>query len=101
MPGDRVLDHFAGSGSTGIAAEMLNRHVVLIDNKAEYFKATIDRLIKNKVEDRIRIFQRDNINYQVLSTAATLDLQLMDRLLAEDNATNIEDGVQTVVYSAK
>ncbi len=31
--GDNVLDPFAGSGSTGVAAEKLNRNVVLIDNK--------------------------------------------------------------------
>jgi site-specific DNA-methyltransferase (adenine-specific)/site-specific DNA-methyltransferase (cytosine-N4-specific) len=44
--GDMVLDPFAGSGSTGIAAEQLNRNVVLIDNKLEYFKIIQKRLEK-------------------------------------------------------
>lgn len=35
-PGDIVLDPFAGSGSTGIAAQNLHRNVVLIDMKTEY-----------------------------------------------------------------
>ena len=43
-PGDTVLDPFAGSGSTGIAAENMDRNVVLIDNKEEYFKAMKNRL---------------------------------------------------------
>ncbi len=45
-PGDMVLDPFAGSGSTGIAAEQLNRNVVLIDNKIEYIKLIQKRLEK-------------------------------------------------------
>ncbi len=35
-PGDLVLDPFAGSGSTGLAARNLSRNVVLIDTKDEY-----------------------------------------------------------------
>lgn len=35
-PGENVLDPFAGSGSTGIAASKFGRNVVLIDIKAEY-----------------------------------------------------------------
>ena len=34
-PGDRVLDFFAGSGTTGAAAAQLGRRFVLIDNNAE------------------------------------------------------------------
>jgi site-specific DNA-methyltransferase (adenine-specific)/site-specific DNA-methyltransferase (cytosine-N4-specific) len=34
--GDNVLDPFAGSGSTGVAANKLHRNVALIDIKAEY-----------------------------------------------------------------
>jgi len=36
--GDTVLDPFAGSGQTGIAALRLKRNVVLIDNKPEYIE---------------------------------------------------------------
>jgi site-specific DNA-methyltransferase (adenine-specific) len=42
--GDNVLDPFAGSGMTGLAAIELNRNVVLIDTKSEY----ID-LIKKRI----------------------------------------------------
>ncbi len=44
--GDIVLDPFAGSGSTGIAAINLKRQYVLIDNKEEYIKVASDRLMK-------------------------------------------------------
>ncbi len=43
-PGDNVLDPFAGSGSTGLAAEQLDRNVVLIDNKREYLATMKSRL---------------------------------------------------------
>ncbi|HLE86087.1 MAG TPA: site-specific DNA-methyltransferase [Candidatus Brocadiaceae bacterium] len=33
---DNMLDPFAGSGTTGVAAINLNRNIVLIDNKMEY-----------------------------------------------------------------
>jgi site-specific DNA-methyltransferase (adenine-specific) len=41
---DNVLDPFAGSGSTGIAAIENNRNSVLIDNKEEYVKVIQERL---------------------------------------------------------
>ena len=53
-PGDRVLDPFAGSGSTGIAAENLGRNVVLIEIKEEYIAAIEKRLDKTKPAYRVR-----------------------------------------------
>jgi DNA modification methylase len=47
-PHDNVLDPFAGSGSTGVAAELLERNVTLIDNKMEYIKVIEERLTKIK-----------------------------------------------------
>lgn len=41
---DNILDPFAGSGSTGIAAIQNNRNAVLIDNKEEYIKVIRERL---------------------------------------------------------
>lgn len=41
---DNVLDPFAGSGSTGIAALQNNRNSVLIDNKEEYVQVIRERL---------------------------------------------------------
>lgn len=40
---DNVLDPFAGSGSTGIAALQNDRNAVLIDNKKEYIDVIKDR----------------------------------------------------------
>jgi site-specific DNA-methyltransferase (adenine-specific) len=42
---DKILDPFAGSGSTGIAAMNLNRNVVLIDNNPKYINVMKERLI--------------------------------------------------------
>jgi site-specific DNA-methyltransferase (adenine-specific) len=53
-PGDYVLDPFAGSGSTGIAAENNNRNVILIDTKEEYIDIMKYRLENNKANNRKR-----------------------------------------------
>jgi site-specific DNA-methyltransferase (adenine-specific) len=53
-PGDNVLDPFAGSGSTAIAAESLDRNVVLIDIKPEYILSIEKRLNKMKSQLRLR-----------------------------------------------
>lgn len=42
--GGLVIDPFAGSGTTGIAALSFGRRSVLIDNNAQYYQATIKRL---------------------------------------------------------
>jgi site-specific DNA-methyltransferase (adenine-specific) len=41
--GDVILDPFNGSGTTGIAANRLNRKYIGIDNVEEYLKITIER----------------------------------------------------------
>jgi len=43
-PGDRVLDFFAGSGTTGEAAVRNGRHCVLVDNNPEAMKVMAHRL---------------------------------------------------------
>jgi len=78
--GDNVLDPFAGSGSTGVAAERMNRNVVLIDNQEEYFSSIVNRLIKNKSEKRVRLFKRGLINYKIEVNNEALDLQIMEEL---------------------
>ena len=45
-PGERVLDFFAGSGTTGEAAWKHNRHATLIDANAEAIKVMAQRLAK-------------------------------------------------------
>jgi DNA modification methylase len=53
--GDTILDPFAGSGTTGLAAEQLNRNVVLIDNKEDYFQ-TMKRRLSETRSNRERFF---------------------------------------------
>ncbi len=46
-PNDLILDPFAGTGTTGIAAEQLNRNSILIEKDPDYA-----RLIKKRFKDR-------------------------------------------------
>ncbi len=56
-PGDTVLDPFGGSGSTALAAEALERNVVLIDTKAEYIEVMRERLGRHHTRNgRVRRF---------------------------------------------
>jgi site-specific DNA-methyltransferase (adenine-specific) len=55
-PGDNVLDPFAGSGTTGLAALELKRNVVLIDTKEEYVNVMVDR-ISRKSPPRLFFYQ--------------------------------------------
>lgn len=57
--GDNVLDPFAGSGSTALAAENLERNVVLIEHKAEYIDSIRERLLRRNVPFRQRIFHEN------------------------------------------
>ena len=43
-PGDRVLDLFAGSGTTGAVAAALGRHAVLVDDNAEAVDVMLRRM---------------------------------------------------------
>lgn len=60
--GGNVLDPFAGSGSTGIAAENLNRNVVLIDNNYDYFQVICERLARSTSLFRTRMFYGEEEN---------------------------------------
>lgn len=44
--GDVVLDPFAGSGTTGIVCEKLNRDFILIEKKEEYYNIIKKRFVK-------------------------------------------------------
>ncbi|MBC8428406.1 site-specific DNA-methyltransferase [bacterium] len=46
--GDTVLDPFAGSGTTGIAAVMGERNYIMIEREEEYFKIMEARIDKAK-----------------------------------------------------
>jgi len=49
--GDIVLDPFAGSGTTGVAAVQLNRNFILIDNNPEFVELANER-INNATKDQ-------------------------------------------------
>jgi len=73
---DNILDPFAGSGSTGIAAEKLNRNVVLIDNKQDYIEVMKKRLNVIKDENRSRIYI-DSTNSQQVETDSPAEMLLV------------------------
>ena len=74
--GDDVLDPFAGSGSTGIAAENLHRNVVLIDNQQDYFRVMRDRLTSNNTTGRLRHFYTEEDEFHCEITDNELPLTL-------------------------
>ncbi|MBW8010528.1 MAG: site-specific DNA-methyltransferase [Chloroflexi bacterium] len=49
-PGDMVVDFFAGSGTTGVAAMELDRRFLLIDNNSEAIKVMESRFGSQEVE---------------------------------------------------
>ena len=50
-PGDVVLDFFAGSGTTGVAAARLGRSFILIDNNAEALEVMAHRFDQEDIFD--------------------------------------------------
>lgn len=48
-PGESILDPFAGSGTTGVAAKRLGRRCVLIDEDEENCKHAVDRLRQSTI----------------------------------------------------
>ena len=46
LPGDTVLDPFNGSGTTGIAAQILNREYIGIEISKDYCELTLQRGVK-------------------------------------------------------
>jgi site-specific DNA-methyltransferase (adenine-specific) len=43
-PGETILDPFAGSGTTGLAAKQLGRKAILIEQSEEYCRVAVERL---------------------------------------------------------
>jgi DNA modification methylase len=48
--GDTVLDNVAGSGTTGVVCENINRNYILMDNEIRNYDIMIDRIINKKYE---------------------------------------------------
>jgi site-specific DNA-methyltransferase (adenine-specific)/site-specific DNA-methyltransferase (cytosine-N4-specific) len=71
-PDGLVVDPFAGSGSTGLAAISQNRRCVLIDNNATYCQIAERRLIEEAV------VPRSNGRHSVLQTNGLEQAKLLD-----------------------
>ncbi len=67
-PGDTVIDIFAGSNTTGYAAEMLERKWIAYDLNREYLAASAFRFMDNATADELRDV------YQEIIDAKTADL---------------------------
>jgi site-specific DNA-methyltransferase (cytosine-N4-specific) len=72
-PGDLVLDFFAGSNTTGAAAEAAGRHWLAFELDPGYLAASAFRFVADKPEqEAVRI-------YQAVWSDPTAGLQLLDR----------------------
>jgi len=63
-PGGLILDPFAGSGTTGLAALLEDRNCILVDNNEEYCeiaKKRIEREFTNGRADKINISRESNL----------------------------------------
>lgn len=54
-PGDLVLDIFAGSNTTGLAAERLGRHWLAFDSSREYLRASVFRFIGRESSQTVEL----------------------------------------------
>ena len=45
-PDSLIIDPFGGSGTTGIAALKLNRHILLVENNGLYCQVAMERILK-------------------------------------------------------
>ena len=59
--GDWVLDPFLGSGTTGIASKLINRHFVGIEREKEYFDICEERLSVSR-ETLVKFFKMEKDN---------------------------------------
>jgi len=46
--GDLILDPFAGSGTTGVACQNLNRNYILIEKEPKYYDIILKRLSESQ-----------------------------------------------------
>lgn len=63
--GDTIMDPFAGSGSSGLAARKLGRKFILIERDPSNFKIIVERL-KGKIPEK-KAANDENIELLVMS----------------------------------
>lgn len=84
-PGDIVLDIFAGSNTTGLAAERLDRHWLSFDNSLEYLKASVFRFLEcypvNAVEKILKKLANAHANLMIPSDSLFIEKILSARPL--------------------
>lgn len=67
--GDLVLDNCAGSGTTGVACENLNRNSILMEQEPEYCQIIRDRMA---TEEELKLEQRKQTSLQAFKGQQTL-----------------------------
>lgn len=87
--GGLVVDPFAGSGTTAIAALSLGRHCVLIDNQPEYYRIALQRLVE---EQNMYIVEEPAVDTENSRNGSfkVVNKPLQRRLLDKD-APKVED----------
>lgn len=63
-PGDMVLDCFFGSGTTGIAAELLKRKWIGMEIEKKYIDVCVKRLTPWKYQKRLTEFEGDHRRFE-------------------------------------
>lgn len=75
-PGDVVLDIFAGSNTTGLAAEKLDREWISFDKSLDYLKTSAfrftDGLPMEIIEETIRALENPQANFELLKNSQLL-----------------------------
>ena len=86
--GDLVVDPFAGSLTTGEAAELLERKWVCIEKNPEYIRGGLGRFEYADPEEQRRLFSTQRDPYKIFPPKL-IPSQLLDRL-PEDDGRNVQ-----------
>jgi site-specific DNA-methyltransferase (adenine-specific)/site-specific DNA-methyltransferase (cytosine-N4-specific) len=83
--GGLVVDPFAGSGTTGIVAVLLQRNCVLIDNQQKYYRIAVERL---EEEAKAQIIEVCGLEHEAKNGYAQSRIAMQPRLLEKDTESN-------------
>ena len=82
--GDTVLDSFCGSGTTLVAAKLLNRNYIGIDISAEAVALTRKRL-ENPVKSESKVLETQSRNHQNRDSQTMAILQILNARIVPNN----------------